>query len=159
LTLGRATAHVVRRWWLLPLCAVLVAVAAMTLSGHHISDAKATARVHVQDTTVTYQFQGQPQPFTAVHAAQDLTKNEFVDPQAAAAAAAALKNGTTARQYLDNLGFAALDPTDIQLSYSDNSSEALAAARLNAYVKALVHQRINSEKQPSYGQRKNSTTT
>ena len=75
LTLGRATAHVVRRWWLLPLCAVLVAVAATTLSGHHISNAKATARVHIQDTTVTYQFQGQPQPFTAVHAVQDLTKN------------------------------------------------------------------------------------
>ena len=146
LTLGRATAHVVRRWWLLPLCAVLVAIAATTLSGRHISDAKATARVHVQDTTVTYQFQGQPQPFTTVHAAQDLTKNEFVDPQAAAAAAAALKNGTTARQYIDNLGFAALDGTDIQLSYSDNSSEAVVAARLNAYVKALVHQRISSEK-------------
>ena len=146
LTLGRATAHVVRRWWLLPLCAVLVAIAATTLSGRHISDAKATARVHVQDTTVTYQFQGQPQPFTTVHAAQDLTKNEFVDPQAAAAAAAALKNGTTARQYIDNLGFAALDGTDIQLSYSDNSSEAVVAARLNAYVKALVHQRISNEK-------------
>ena len=146
LTLGRATAHVVRRWWLLPLCAVLVAIAATTLSGRHISDAKATARVHVQDTTVTYQFQGQPQPFTTVHAAQDLTKNEFVDPQAAAAAAAALKDGTTARQYLDNLGFAALDGTDIQLSYSDNSSEAVVAARLNAYVKALVHQRISNEK-------------
>jgi hypothetical protein len=146
LTLGRAASHVVRRWWLLPLCAVLVAVAAVTLSGHHISDAKATARVHIQDTTVSYQFQGQPQPFTAVHSAQDLTKNEFVDPQVAAAAAAALKNGTTARQYLDNLGFAALDGTDIQLSYSDNSSEAVVAARLNAYVKALVHQRISSEK-------------
>ena len=144
LTLGRATAHVVRRWWLLPLCAVLVAIAATTLSGRHISDAKATARVHVQDTTVTYQFQGQPQPFTVVHSVQDLTKNEFVDPQAAAAAA--LKNGTTARQYLDNLGFVAVDPTDIQLSYSDSSSEAVVAARLNAYVKALVHQRISSEK-------------
>ncbi|HZI36590.1 MAG TPA: hypothetical protein VFD61_12625, partial [Gaiellales bacterium] len=144
LTLGRATAHVVRRWWLLPLCAVVVAIAATTLSGRHISDAKATARVHVQDTTVTYQFQGQPQPFTVVHSVQDLTKNEFVDPQAAAAAA--LKNGTTARQYLDNLGFVAVDPTDIQLSYSDSSSEAVVAARLNAYVKALVHQRISSEK-------------
>src|SRR5436190_23284491 len=143
LTLGRATAHVVRRWWLLPLCAVLVAVAAMTLSGHHISDARATARVHVQDTTVTYQFQGQPQPFTAVHSVQDLTKNEFVDPQVATAAAAALKNGTRARQFLDNLGFAALDGTDIQLSYSDSSSEAVAAGRLNAYVKALVNQRIS----------------
>ncbi|HEV8450490.1 MAG TPA: hypothetical protein VGQ45_03590 [Gaiellales bacterium] len=146
LTLGRATAHVVRRWWLLPLCAVLVAVAATTLSGHHISDAKATARVHIQDTTVTYQFQGQPQPFTAVHSVQDLTESEFVDSQVASAAAAALKNGTTARQYLDHLGFAALDGTTIQLSYSDNSSEAVAAARLNAYVKALVHQRISSEK-------------
>ena len=145
LTLGRATAHVVRRWWLLPLCAALVAIAATTLSGRHISDAKATARVHVQDTTVTYQFQGQPQPFTVVHSVQDLTKNEFVDPQAAAAAAA-LKNGATARQYVDNLGFVAVDPTDIQLSYSDSSSEAVVAARLNAYVKALVHQRINSEK-------------
>src|SRR4029079_17320722 len=81
LTLGRAASHVVRRWWLLPLCAVLVAVAAVTLSGHHISDANATARVHIQDTTVSYQFQGQPRPFTAVHSAQDLTKNEFVDPQ------------------------------------------------------------------------------
>jgi hypothetical protein len=146
LTLGRATAHVVRRWWLLPLCAVLVAVAATTLSGHHISDAKATARVHIQDTTVTYQFQGQPQPFTAVHSVQDLTKSEFVDPQVASAAAAAQKNGITAHQYLDNLGFAALDGTDIQLSYSDSSSEAIAAARLNAYVKALVHQRISGEK-------------
>jgi hypothetical protein len=145
LTLGRATAHVVRRWWLLPLCAVLVAIAATTLSGRHISDAKATARVHVQDTTVTYQFQGQPQPFTVVHSVQDLTKNEFVDPQAAAAAAA-LKNGATARQYIDNLGFVAVDPTDIQLSYSDSSSEAVVAGRLNAYVKALVHQRISSEK-------------
>jgi hypothetical protein len=147
LTLGRATAHVVRRWWLLPLCAVLVAIAAMTLSGRHISDAKATARVHIQDTTVSYQFQGQPQPFTVVHAVQDLTQNEFVDPQAAAAAAASLKDGTTAHQFLDSLGFAALDPTDIQLSYSDSSSQALAAARLNAYVKALVHQRIAGEKQ------------
>ena len=70
---------------------------------------------------MTHQFQGQPQPFTAVHAPQDLTKNEFVDPQAAAAAAAALKDGTTAHEYLDNLGFAALDGTDIQLSYSDSS--------------------------------------
>src|SRR3954454_10767668 len=146
LTLGRATAHVVRRWWLLPLCAVLVAVAAMTLSGHAISDAKATARVHIQDTTVTYQFQGQPQPFTAVHSVQDLTKSEFIDPQVAAAAAASLKDGTTARQYLDNLGFAALDGTDVQLRYSDNSSEALAGGRLNAYVKALVNQRISSER-------------
>jgi hypothetical protein len=146
LTLGRAAAHVMRRWWLLPLCAVLVAVAATALSGHHISDAKATARVHIQDTTVTYQFQGQPQPFTAVHSVQDLTENEFVDPQVAAAAAASLKDGTTARQYLDNLGFAALDGTDVQLSYSDNSSEAVAAARLDAYVKALVHQRISSER-------------
>jgi hypothetical protein len=146
LTLGRATAHVVRRWWLLPICAVLVAVAATSLSGHHISDAKATARVHIQDTTVTYQFQGQPQPFTAVHSVQDLTKSEFVDPQVASAAAAAQRNGTTAGQYLNHLGFAALDGTTIQLSYSDNSSEAVAAARLNAYVKALVHQRISSEK-------------
>src|SRR3954451_2379848 len=146
LTLGRAAAHVARRWWLLPLCAVLVAVAATALSGHHISDAKATARVHIQDTTVTYQFQGQPQPFTAVHSVQDLTENEFVDPQVAAAAAASLKDGTTARQYLDNLGFAALDGADVQLSYSDNSSEAVAAARLDAYVKALVHQRISSER-------------
>jgi hypothetical protein len=84
LTLGRATAHVVRRWWLLPLCAVLVAVAATSLSGHHISNAKATARLHIQDTTVTYQFQGQPQPFTALHGVLDLTKNEFVDPPVAA---------------------------------------------------------------------------
>src|SRR3954453_6983441 len=146
LTLGRAAAHVARRWWLLPLCAVLVAVAATTLSGHHISDAKATARVHIQDTTVSYQFQGQPQPFTAVRSVQDLTESEFVDPQVAAAAAASLKDGTTARAYLDALGFAALDGSDIQLSYSDTSSEAVAPARLNAYVKALVHQRIISEK-------------
>jgi hypothetical protein len=146
LTLRRASAHIARRWWLLPICALLVTLAALTMSGRHISNAKATGRVHDQDTTVSYQFQGQPQPFTVARSPHDLTKNEFVDPQVADAAARALGDGTTGSELLSNLGFAALTGTDIQLSYSDGSSQGEVIRRLSAYEKALVHARIAAQR-------------
>jgi hypothetical protein len=147
LTIGRARAQMLRRWWLFPLCMAAVAAAALALSGRNITNAKATARVHVQDVSVSYQFQGQPQPSTQTRTAGDLTSSDFIDPQVAAAAARALADGTTGQQLIAGLGFAALTGTDVQLSYSDGSSQQEVTRRLGAYVKALVKQRIAAERQ------------
>jgi hypothetical protein len=124
-----------------------VTVAALALSGHHISNAKATERVHVQDVSISYQFQGQPQPSTPVRSSNDLTPSDFVDPQTAAAAAKALGDGTTGQQITDGLGFAALSGSDIQLSYSDSGSQAHVQRVLGAYVRTLVRQRIANERE------------
>lgn len=147
LTTGRAFAQIARRWWLLPICMLAVTVAALALSGHHISNAKATERVHVQDVSISYQFQGQPQPYTPVRSINDLTQSDFVDPQTAASAAKALGDGTTGQQITSGLGFAALSGSDIQLSYSDSGSQAHVQRVLDAYVRTLVRQRIANERQ------------
>jgi hypothetical protein len=147
LTTKRALAQIARRWWLLPVCMIAVTVAALALSGHHISNAKATQRVHVQDVSISYQFQGQPQPYTPVRTINDLSSSDFIDPQTAAAAAKTLGDGTTGQQITDGLGFAALSGSDIQLSYSDAGSEAHVQRVLNGYVRTLVRERIATERQ------------
>jgi hypothetical protein len=124
-----------------------VMIAALALSGHHISNAKATERVHVQDVSISYQFQGQPQPYTPVRSINDLTPSDFVDPQTAATAAKALGDGTTGQQIVNGLGFAALSGSDIQLSYSDSGSQAHVQRVLDAYVRTLVRERIANERQ------------
>ena len=126
---------------------VAVTAAALALSGHHISNAKATDRVHVQDVSISYQFQGQPQPYTPVRSINDLTENDFVDLQTAAVAAKALGDGTTGQQIVDGLGFAALSGSDVQLSYSDSGSQAHVQRVLDAYVRTLVRERIATERQ------------
>src|SRR5512133_949807 len=65
LTLKRAMSQLARWWWIIPICAAAVALAAVSLSSHKLTDPRAVARVHVQDTTVSYQFTGEPQPYTA----------------------------------------------------------------------------------------------
>jgi len=125
---------------------VLVTVAALSLSGVHISDAKAVQRVHVQDTTVSYQFQGVPQPYTPARSVTDLTASDFVDPQVAQHAASSLRDGTTGQQLIDGLGFAALTGNDVQLSYSDSSSTQEVQRRLDTYVRTLVKERIAAER-------------
>jgi len=124
-----------------------VTAAALALSGHHISNAKATERVHVQDVSISYQFQGQPQPYTPVRSVNDLTTSDFVDPQTAAAAATTLGDGTTGQQIISGLGFAALTGNDIQLSYSDSGSQGHVQRVLDAYVRTLVRERIANERQ------------
>jgi hypothetical protein len=146
LTMRRAWAHILRRWWLLPLCMVLVTIAALSLASVHFSNAKAVQRVHVQDTTVSYQFQGVPQPFTPPRSVTDLTASDFVDPQVANQAAAKLHDGTTGPQLINGLGFAALTGSDVQLSYSDSGSSQDVQRRLEVYVRTLIQERIAAER-------------
>ena len=70
-----------RWWWIVPICAAVVALAAVSLSSHKLTDPRAVARVHAQDTTVSYQFSGEPQPFTAARTVNDLSETDFIDPQ------------------------------------------------------------------------------
>jgi hypothetical protein len=135
-----------RWWWIIPICAAAVALAAVSLSSHKLTDPRAVARVHAQDTTVSYQFSGEPQPFTAARTVNDLSETDFIDPQTAQAAARKLGGGITGDQMVSHLGFAALSGTDLQLSYSDGSAPSVTEQRLKAYTDTLVTQRIANEK-------------
>ena len=134
-----------RWWWIIPICVILVALAAVSLSSHKLSDPRAVVRVHAQDTTVSYQFSGEPQPFTPPRSVNDLAETDFVDPQTAQVAAAKL-GGISGQQLIDHLGFAALSGNDLQLSYSDGSAPTTTAQRLKMYAATLVSQRVANER-------------
>jgi hypothetical protein len=122
-----------------------MAVIAVTLADRPYGGAKATARVHVQDTVVSFQFSGQPQPYTPNRNVNDLTRADFVDPQVAAAAAKNL-SGITGQELVSHLGFQPLTGTEAALTYDGSTSPAISERRLGAYVDAFVAQRRAQQK-------------
>jgi hypothetical protein len=135
-------------WWVVGICVLAVAAVGFQAGGRTLSDAKATARVHVQDTVVAYSpATGEAVPYTPNRNVGDLTKGDFVDLQAAAAAVAALGLNSTASAFAGNLGFTALTGTDASLTYSAGG-QADSSRRLTAYVDAFVAKRRQATARP-----------
>ena len=134
---GAALARLARFWRVIALCVVFAVGLALLLPVHRLSGAKATARIHEQDTTVEFSYKGDPQPESATRTANDLSSADFVDPQIAQTAANKLGGGITGPQLVLGLGFTALTGTDVQLTYSGGPPQ-IAQQRLAAYVTALI---------------------
>ena len=141
---GAALARLARFWWVIALCVVFAVGLALLLPVHRLSGAKATARIHEQDTTVGFSYKGDPQPESATRTANDLSSADFVDPQIAQTAANKLGGGITGPQLVSGLGFTALTGTDVQLTYSGGPPQ-IAQQRLAAYVTALIAARRSSQ--------------
>jgi hypothetical protein len=139
-----ALARLARFWWVVVLCVIIAAGLALFLPVHRLSGAKATARIHEQDTTLGFSYKGDPQPESANTSANDLTSADFVDPQIAQTAADKLGGGITGSQLVSGLGFTALTGTDVQLTYSGGPAQ-IAQARLAAYVSTLIAARRSSQ--------------
>ena len=137
-------------WWVVVGCTILTTVLASSLGSSGLVEHKASVRVHEQDTAVAYAVggptAGDPQPFTQVRSVNDLTKNDFVDPQVATIAAEKL--GMKGTQLEGGLGFAPLTGTEVELTYAGGSSPIEAAHRLSAYVSALVADRRATQRKP-----------
>ena len=147
LTFGRAMRMLSARWWVVLICIVLVTVLGVSLANKRLSSATASARVHEQDTSVAFSPQsGLPQPSTESRSVNELTRNDFVDPQIAAAAAAKLGGGMTGSGLSGALGFTPLNGTDVELTYSGGGSTAEAGRRLKAYVDELISTRITTQR-------------
>jgi hypothetical protein len=138
-TFGRTLRAIGRWWWLIGGCTIAIAALAVALPVHRFSDATASARIHKQDTTVSFSYKGDPQPETSSQSAKDLIRSDFIDPQVAETAAEKL-GGVTGGQLMAGLGFTPLTGTDVQLRYS-GSSRPVAERRLEAYVETLVASR------------------
>jgi hypothetical protein len=123
----------------------------LLLPVHRLSGAKATARIHEQDTTLAFSYKGDPQPQSANQTANDLTSADFVDPQIAQTAANKLGGGITGSQLVSGLGFTALTGTDVQLTYSGGPSK-IAQQRLTAYVTSLIAARRSSQEKVLRGE-------
>src|SRR5689334_22030872 len=106
-----ALARLARFWWVVVLCVIFAVGLALLLPVHRLSGAKATARVHEQDTSLSFSYKGDPQPESANPTANDLTSAAFVDPQIAQTAAKKLGGGITGSQLVSGLGFTALTGT------------------------------------------------
>jgi hypothetical protein len=145
LTVTRAIRLLARWWWVATICVVLVVVAWSTLPALQLSPPTARARVHLQDTTISYSYSGVPQAFTPQRSVNDLNRGDFIDPNAAASAAPGIGHGVGSGSLTSALGFTALTGTDAQLSYTGGGSETEAARRLSAYVQAFVRQRRQSQ--------------
>ncbi len=141
---GAALARLARFWWVVGLCVIFAVGLALLLPVHRLSGAKATARIHEQDTTLAFSYKGDPQPQSANQTANDLTTADFVDPQIAQTAAKQLGGGITGSQLVSGLGFTALTGTDVQLTYSGGPPQ-IAQARLAAYVTSLIAARRTSQ--------------
>jgi hypothetical protein len=124
---------------------------ALLLPVHRLSGAKATARIHEQDTTLAFSYKGDPQPQSANQTANDLTSADFIDPQIAQTAANKLGGGITGSQLVSGLGFTALTGTDVQLTYSGGPSQ-IAQQRLAAYVTSLIAARRSSQEKVLRGE-------
>lgn len=123
-----------------------MAVIAVTLADRPYGGAKAAARVHVQDTIVSFQFSGQPQPYTPTRNVNELTRADFIDPQVAAAAAKKL-SGVTGQQLIAHLGFTPLTGTEAALTYDGSTSQEVSQRRLQAYIAEFVAERRGQQKQ------------
>jgi hypothetical protein len=121
-----------------------MAVLAVTLAGRPYGGAKASARVHVQDTVVSFQFSGQPQPFTPTRNVNDLTRGDFIDPQVGDIAARKL-SGVSGNDLVGRLGFQALTGTEVALTYDGSTNADISKRRLDAYVTALIDQRRSQQ--------------
>jgi hypothetical protein len=146
-----AGAALARFWWVIALCVVFAVGLALLLPVHRLSGAKATARIHEQDTTVAFSYKGDPQPQSANQTANDLTSADFVDPQIAQTAAKRLGGGITGSQLVSGLGFTALTGTDVQLTYSGGPSP-IAQQRLAVYVASLIAARRSSQEKVLRGE-------
>jgi hypothetical protein len=102
--------------------------------------------VHVQDTTISFSYTGEPQAFTPQRSVNDLTRSDFVDPEAASNAARTLGD-VTGSQLADGLAFTALTGTDAQIVYSGSDSQSVAARRLDVYVNALINLKRHTQSQ------------
>jgi hypothetical protein len=125
---------------------VVLAAVAVTLADRPYGGALASARIHVQDILVSYQFSGQPQPYTPNRNVNELTRGDFIDPQVAATAAKTLK-GVTGQDLLSHIGFSALTGTEASLTYDGSTSPDVSSRRLDAYINAFVDQRRAQQKQ------------
>jgi hypothetical protein len=148
---GAAVARLARFWWVIALCVIFAIGLALLLPVHRLSGAKATARIHEQDTTLAFSYKGDPQPQSANPTANDLTSADFVDPQIAQTAANKLGGGITGSQLVSGLGFTALTGTDVQLTYSGGPSK-IAQQRLTAYVTSLIAARRSSQEKVLRGE-------
>jgi hypothetical protein len=148
---GAAVARLARFWWVIALCVIFAIGLALLLPVHRLSGAKATARIHEQDTTLAFSYKGDPQPQSANQTANDLTSADFVDPQIAQTAANKLGGGITGSQLVSGLGFTALTGTDVQLTYSGGPSK-IAQQRLTAYVTSLIAARRSSQEKVLRGE-------
>jgi hypothetical protein len=148
---GAALARLARFWWVVGLCVIFAVGLALLLPVHRLSGAKATARIHEQDTTLAFSYKGDPQPQSANQTANDLTTADFVDPQIAQTAAKSLGGGITGSQLVSGLGFTALTGTDVQLTYSGGPPQ-IAQARLAAYVNSLIAARRSSQEKVLRGE-------
>ncbi|HEV8156271.1 MAG TPA: hypothetical protein VGP67_12105 [Gaiellales bacterium] len=148
---GAAVARLARFWWVIALCVIFAVGLALLLPVHRLSGAKATARIHEQDTTLAFSYKGDPQPQSANQTANDLTSADFVDPQIAQTAANKLGGGITGSQLVSGLGFTALTGTDVQLTYSGGPSK-IAQQRLTAYVTSLIAARRSSQEKVLRGE-------
>jgi capsular polysaccharide biosynthesis protein len=148
---GAALARLARFWWVVALCVIFAVGLALLLPVHRLSGAKATARIHEQDTTLAFSYKGDPQPQSANQTANDLTTADFVDPQIAQTAAKQLGGGITGSQLVSGLGFTALTGTDVQLTYSGGPPQ-IAQARLAAYVTSLIAARRSSQEKVLRGE-------
>jgi hypothetical protein len=144
-------ARLARFWWVIALCVIFAIGLALLLPVHRLSGAKATARIHEQDTTLAFSYKGDPQPQSANQTANDLTSADFVDPQIAQTAANKLGGGITGSQLVSGLGFTALTGTDVQLTYSGGPSQ-IAQQRLAAYVTSLIAARRSSQEKVLRGE-------
>ncbi|MDX6533697.1 MAG: hypothetical protein QOF68_1441 [Gaiellales bacterium] len=128
------------------LTTVVLAAVAVTLADRPYGGAKASARVHVQDTIVSFQFTGQPQPYTPNRNVNELTRADFIDSQVAATAAKKL-SGVTGQQLVSHLGFQALTGTEALLTYDGSTSPEISSRRLDVYVAAFIEQRRSQQRQ------------
>jgi hypothetical protein len=119
-TFGRGLRQVARWWWVVAITTVVLAAVAVMLADRPYGGAKASARIHVQDTIVSFQFSGQPQPYTPNRNVNELTRADFIDPQVAAAAAKTLK-GVTGQDLLSHIGFSPLTGTEASLTYDGST--------------------------------------
>lgn len=139
LTFPKAARLIARRSWFVLLCAIAAAAGAYRLAKppHHAFVAK--TRLHVVDTTVSYDSRGEAIPTTVIpRNVGDVRVDNFLLPGAADAAVHKVQvPGLTALELLDRLQVAPLSTTDVDISFRAPTAQR-AVDVLNAYVNAYV---------------------
>ena len=146
LTFRRSVRLIFKRWWLLLLGGVLFAALAFLVAGQKKAHYVASADLGITDVTAVplgrpgYQLvQNNPKYYG------DWSPDDFVNPVAAAVASKNLGGSPTANQIVSNLTMTPLTTNSVRLDYAGGSNSDETVAVLQAYTKAVLHQRAIRE--------------
>ena len=146
LTFRRSLRLIFKRWWLLLLGGVLFAALAFLVAGQKKAHYVASADLGITDVTAVplgrpgYQLvQNNPKYYG------DWSPDDFVNPVAAAVASKNLGGSPTANQIVSNLTMTPLTTNSVRLDYAGGSNSDETVAVLQAYTKAVLHQRAIRE--------------